>query len=227
MSLAKTYLASYNAALVAGWSYVLILAFAALRTAGPSAVYAAVERPLALAQTAAVLEIAHAACGIARSPVLVTAMQVSSRLMVVWGVLHLAPVSRTASLDVVGPLKIGVPSLMLAWGVTEVVRYSFYFFKLVRGDVPRAVTWCRYTLFIVLYPLGVSSELFLAYSGFKYLLKTNPLAYEMPNAVNFAFHLPTAMLMFFAGYAPGFPMLYGYMLGQRKKVLGAAKSKRD
>jgi very-long-chain (3R)-3-hydroxyacyl-CoA dehydratase/ATP-dependent RNA helicase DDX5/DBP2 len=33
--------------------------------------------------------------------------------------------------------------------------------------------------------------------------------------------------MFFAGYAPGFPMLYGYMLGQRKKVLGAAKSKRD
>ena len=34
MSLAKTYLASYNAALVAGWSYVLILAFAALRTAG-------------------------------------------------------------------------------------------------------------------------------------------------------------------------------------------------
>ena len=49
MSRAKTYLASYNAALVAGWSYVLILAFAALRTAGPSAVYAAVARPLALA----------------------------------------------------------------------------------------------------------------------------------------------------------------------------------
>ena len=42
---------------------------------------------------------------------------------------------------------------MFAWGVTEVVRYSFYFFKLL-GDVPRAVTWCRYTFFIALYPLG-------------------------------------------------------------------------
>jgi hypothetical protein len=67
----------------------------------------------------------------------------------------------------------------------------------------------------------------LAYSGFGYLVKTNPLAYPMPNAANISFHLPTVMLMFFAGYVPGFPMLYSYMLGQRKKVLGAAKGKKD
>ena len=227
MSLAKAYLALYNLALIAGWSLVLALGASALRTGGPSTVYAAVEFPLTIAQTAAVLEIAHAALGIARSPVLVTAMQVSSRLMVVWGVLKLAPASRTASLEVFGPLSIGVPSLILAWGVTEVVRYSFYFFKVVRDDVPRVITWCRYTLFIVLYPLGVSSELFLAYSGFGYLVKTNPYAYAMPNKLNFAFHLPTFMVMFFAGYVPGFPMLYSYMLSQRKKVLGSRKSKRD
>merc|ERR1719329_996649 len=100
MSIAKTYLLAYNASLIAGWSYVLV----------------------------------HAGLGIARSPVLVTAMQVSSRLMVVWGVLFISPPSRTAVLafgEVGGVvLGLGVPSLLLCWGVTEVVRYSFYFFKL-------------------------------------------------------------------------------------------------
>ena len=220
MSLVKTYLVAYNAALIVAWACVLTRTAQTISTSGPAAVYAAVERPLAYAQTAALAEVAHAALGIARSPVLVTAMQVSSRLMVVWGVLALAPPSRTASLDVFGPISIGVPSLMFAWGVTEVVRYSFYFFKLL-GDVPRAVTWCRYTFFIALYPLGVSSELFLAYSGFAHLMKTNPFAYEMPNAINFSFHLPSVMIMFFLGYVPGFPMLFSYMLAARKKVLKA------
>jgi very-long-chain (3R)-3-hydroxyacyl-CoA dehydratase/ATP-dependent RNA helicase DDX5/DBP2 len=31
--------------------------------------------------------------------------------------------------------------------------------------------------------------------------------------------------MFFAGYVPGFPMLFGYMLKQRKKVLSPAGKK--
>ena len=78
----------------------------------------------------------------------------------------------------------------------------------------------------MLYPLGVSSELFLAKSGFAQLVKTNPLAFEMPNKLNIAFHFPTFMVLFFLGYVPGFPMLYGYMLDARKKVLGT-KSKRD
>lgn len=221
MSFSKTYLLAYNAALIVAWVYVLFLAGQTLLTSGSRAVYAAVELPLKYAQTAAILEVAHAALGIARSPVVVTAMQVSSRLMVVWGVLELAPPARVASYVVAGPLAIGVPSLMFAWGITEVIRYSFYYFKLL-GDVPRFITWCRYTLFIVLYPLGVSSELYLAYSGFGYLVKKNPLSYAMPNAANVSFHFPTVVIVFFAGYIPGFPMLFSYMLSQRKKVLGDA-----
>ena len=172
----------------------------------------------------------HAVVGIARSPVLVTAMQVSSRLMVVWGVLYSAPPSRTAHLPLFGadaagvPYGLGVPSLMFAWGVTEVVRYSFYFFKLL-GAVPRVITWMRYTFFIVLYPVGVSSELFLAYSGFDHIVQSGALNYPMPNPYNVGVHFPTVMVLFFAGYVPGFPMLYGYMLKQRKTVLAPKKSK--
>ena len=123
MSIAKAYLLAYNASLIAGWSYVLVLAGAAFAEGGAGAVYAAVEIPLLAAQTAACLEVVHAILGIARSPVLVTAMQVSSRLMVVWGVLFISPPSRTAVLafgEVGGVvLGLGVPSLLLCWGVTE------------------------------------------------------------------------------------------------------------
>ena len=55
MSIAKTYLLAYNASLIAGWSYVLLLAGAAFAEGGAGAVYAAVEIPLLAAQTAACL----------------------------------------------------------------------------------------------------------------------------------------------------------------------------
>ena len=118
-----------------------------------------------------------------------------------------------------------MPSLLLCWGITEVVRYSFYFFKLL-GTVPRAIVWARYTFFIVLYPLGVSSELWCAYSGFEHLVKSGAYSVAMPNAYNIALHFPSIQVMFFLGYVPGFPMLYQYMLKQRKSALAPAKAKK-
>jgi len=226
-SLSKLYLLTYNAVLITGWATVLYLAGTTFAADGHGRnVYAKVELPLLVAQTAAVLEVLHAITGIARSPVLVTAMQVSSRLMVVWGVLYVAPPSRTAALPLFTAAGVeyglGVPSLLFCWGVTEVVRYSFYFFKLL-GAVPYVITWMRYTFFIVLYPLGVSSELFLAYSGFPTLVKTGVLSYPLPNPYNVGLHFPSIVVMFFMGYVPGFPMLFQYMLTQRKSVLAPPK----
>lgn len=70
--------------------------------------------------------------------------------------------------------------MILAWSITEVVRYAFYEFALLGVDVP-ILTWaryvhnevrqailtnitCRYNLFIILYPIGASSEAFLSLS---------------------------------------------------------------
>ena len=197
MSLKKNYLLAYNATLIFGWALVLTVAAKACITLGPKHVYENVEVMLLVAQTAAVMEVLHAMFGIARSPVLVTAMQVSSRLMVVWGVLYVAPPSRAAFLPLANvggvDLGLGLPSLLFAWGVTEVVRYSYYFFKLL-GTVPHAVTWMRYTFFIVLYPLGVASELFLTYSGFPHLVSTGALSYPMPNPYNISIHFPLSLI---------------------------------
>ena len=47
--------------------------------------------------------------------------------------------------------------MILAWSMTEVIRYPFYAFSLL-GKVPYPFLWLRYTTFYVLYPIGVFSE---------------------------------------------------------------------
>lgn len=47
--------------------------------------------------------------------------------------------------------------MALAWSSAEVIRYSFYTFTLSGFNV-YALLWLRYTMFYVLYPLGVASE---------------------------------------------------------------------
>ncbi|ORY35016.1 tyrosine phosphatase-like protein [Naematelia encephala] len=105
-------------------------------------------------QSLAVLEIVHSATGIVRSPFLTTAMQVASRLWTVWGIVE--PVPETHS----NPL---FTTMLFAWSVTEVIRYSFYALSILNIDVG-AINWLRFTTFLPLYPLGASSEAFLSFS---------------------------------------------------------------
>jgi very-long-chain (3R)-3-hydroxyacyl-CoA dehydratase len=76
-SLRGAYLALYNAACQAGWAYVLwlIVQHLAVERQPPSTLYAAIATPLQLVQTAALMEVLHAALGIVRSGVVTTAMQ--------------------------------------------------------------------------------------------------------------------------------------------------------
>ncbi|TYJ51364.1 hypothetical protein B9479_008065, partial [Cryptococcus floricola] len=60
-------------------------------------------------------------------------------------------------------------TMLLAWSIAEVVRYSFYTLSLlppasVPSPITSLLTWLRYTSFLVLYPLGAGSEAFLSFS---------------------------------------------------------------
>ena len=55
-------------------------------------------------------------------------------------------------------------SMLIAWSLTEVVRYGYFVFAL-NGYIPAVLTWLRYNLFFVLYPLGISSEMALVYKS--------------------------------------------------------------
>ena len=63
-------------------------------------------------------------------------MQVYSRVFVVWAIVELTP----GVAD-----NIGLLIVCYAWGITEVIRYSYYFFALIDA-VPYIIKWCRYIL---------------------------------------------------------------------------------
>lgn len=92
--------------------------------------------------------------GIVRSPILTTLTQVSSRLLLVWGVVDNYPTTTSPS-----PFY---SSMLLAWSITEIIRYSYFMFNLV-GSVPGYLTWLRYNTFYVLYPVGITSEMLLIF----------------------------------------------------------------
>jgi very-long-chain (3R)-3-hydroxyacyl-CoA dehydratase len=134
-------------------------------------------------QSIAVFEIVHAFFGWTGS-LATTIVQVFSRLLIVWFISFANSPSYT--------------SMLVAWSVTECVRYAFYTTSLL-GIESRVLLWLRYTLFFVLYPLGASSE-----------------AIEIYNKGGY-------WSLFLALYPYGFYTMYTHMIKQRAKVLGAPK----
>lgn len=125
-------------------------------------------------------------------------MQVASRFALVWGAVHFYPSIATSP---------AYSSMLLAWSTTEVVRYGFFSLTL-SGWRPGPLLWLRYSVFFVLYPIGISSEL-----------------WELGRAFSAARHAhePWAMLVILlvmATYGPGAPKLYRHMMRQRRRVLG-------
>lgn len=82
-------------------------------------------------------------------------MQIASRLLLVWAVTY--PFPHLAASP-------AYASMLLAWSVTEVIRYS-YFGMNVAASPPSGLTWLRYNAFFVLYPLGILSEVWLVLSA--------------------------------------------------------------
>ncbi|KAI1716441.1 protein tyrosine phosphatase-like protein, PTPLA domain-containing protein [Ditylenchus destructor] len=122
--------------------------------------------------------------------------------------------------------SIGVPMLLVAWSITEVVRYSFYALNLLKA-VPHVLTWMRYTFFIALYPLGASGEVITMISALPEIGERKHFTLEMPNALNFGFSFYCFVIFLCLIYIPGFPQLYGYMFVQRKKVLATEETKKS
>lgn len=164
-SIKDVYLILYNSACCAGWATVLFLALQSLQTDvveeklsvwdALANVYAAPDLAMLLtySQSAAILEIVHSALGLVRSPVMVTFMQVSSRIIALIAIV-LSPESQ---------VQWGAGLMILSWSCVEVPRYLFYIFALVTGDAtkktPYVLFWLRYSLFAVLYPTGIVGEL--------------------------------------------------------------------
>jgi very-long-chain (3R)-3-hydroxyacyl-CoA dehydratase len=88
-------------------------------------------------------------------------MQVSSRLLLIWGIVNAYPSLTTAS-----PFY---SSMLFAWSVSEIIRYTYFVLNLrfqqgLGNGVPEWLSWARYNLFFALYPLGIGSEMALVWN---------------------------------------------------------------
>lgn len=197
--------------------------------------YGALHPLLSFTQSLAILEVIHSAVGIVRASPLTTAMQVASRLLVVWGVVGAFPeiVVRNQLYGVRTHYFAGTAwgphaylGILLAWGVTECIRYGFFVWKegLGNGRVPKWLTWLRYVFspcltrrlcplllgyltltepqiryntFFVLYPLGILSECCLIF----YALK--PADDSVPS---YNLFLKAVLLIYVPGTTPSSPI---------------------
>jgi len=209
------YLIGYNVLQTLGWSFLFLNLIAFYILPGKKSLYETVKLPLNIFQNAAALEVIHAVTGIVRSDAILTAFQVGSRVAVVCGVVLATESAR---------LGAGLPLAMLAWCITEIIRYSTYSFTLV-GSVPYVLKYLRYTTFIVLYPIGITGELLCIWAAQGEVGKGNLYSLSLPNKYNFIFNYQHVLWFLMSLYIPLFPQLYLHMFGQRKKALGNGKGK--
>ncbi|EPS74144.1 hypothetical protein M569_00608 [Genlisea aurea] len=211
----RIYLSVYNWTLFFGWLLVLYRSIALLIDSGYESVYAGVETPLMIFQSAAVLEILHSLTGIVRSPASATVPQILSRLYLTWGILFSFPEIRSSRF---------VATMVISWSLAEIIRYSYFGAKEAFGSAPPWLHWLRYTAFMILYLTGISSEVALVVKALPFMKLTGKYSISLPNAWNFSFDYHYNALLVLAVYVPFSPRLYGHMLAQRKKALAKPKT---
>lgn len=127
MGFTDLYLIGYNSACCVGWFMVWCMAVYSVATSVtsidsiPTALanvyfFDSLELFLTISQTAALLEIVHALVGFVRSPVVVTFMQVMSRIVALVAVVY-SPAAQS---------QWGAGLMILSWSSVEVPRYAFY-----------------------------------------------------------------------------------------------------
>ncbi|XP_058452985.1 very-long-chain (3R)-3-hydroxyacyl-CoA dehydratase 2 [Malaya genurostris] len=210
--LAKLYLILYNGVQVLGWSYMLyqLVAYYTFDNGNGKPLWDYLGTTVIIFQNAAVLEIVHAATRIVPSNPVITTFQVLSRVMVVCGVVLATPTGKSSP---------GLPLALLAWSITEIIRYGYYALNLVNA-VPQVLIFLRYTTFIALYPIGVTGELLCFYWAQSYVRESKQWSIEMPNSYNFTFSYFYFLWLVMLLYIPLFPQMYLHMFAQRRKILG-------
>lgn len=135
-------------------------------------------------------------------------MQISSRLLLV----H--PILSTFSPPLAAATRPSVfyCSMLLAWSVTEIIRYSYFMVseQRLRTGVPEWLVWLRYSAFFLMYPLGIGSEWVL-------LLKASFAAGVGEG--EWAVVVQWALWGVLAVYVPGSYVLFTHMMAQRRKVM--------
>jgi very-long-chain (3R)-3-hydroxyacyl-CoA dehydratase len=222
--LREGYLIAFNAFSCVCWATTLarIGVHYIMEDGTPDTLYSALGNMLYIAQSLAIMEVLHSIIGLVRSNPFATLTQVVSRIFVLWGIVFYVPDCRASW---------GFTLMAISWCLVEVPRYLFFALDqlgsaLDKPMVPYPLKWLRYSLFAVLYPSGITGELWTIYNALEYIQRERPLSMTMPNRYNFVFDFYYFVFIALFCYVPGSPFMYGHMTRARTKKLGLDTDKK-
>ena len=105
-------------------------------------------------------------------------------------------------------------TMLLAWSITEVIRYSYFYLNLQgtgANAVPDWLSWLRYNTFFALYPLGIGSECGIIWKT-SMDGELEKVQWADEEVVKWALWGVLAL------YVPGSWVLYTHMMAQRRRV---------
>ena len=136
---------------------------------------------------------------------------VASRLIVLWGIVHYSLPSQ---------ISLWFTLMVSSWAAVEVPRYMWYVMEII-GKPIDFLTYLRYSLFLVLYPTGISGEIGCLWTSLPYFEKhPEVLDITLPNKWNFVYtHSLVLSILLFGVYPLGSYVMYNNMWQARKKKL--------
>ncbi|TGZ83033.1 PTPLA-domain-containing protein [Ascodesmis nigricans] len=199
-SLVTKYLILYNTISCILWLGVLGRVLLLLPLFHHSDIFSSVGEYTKWTQTVALLEIVHIVLRLVRSSLPTTVTQVASRILLVWGVCD-----RFQNAQVTWAYT----TMLVAWSVTEVCRYSYYVVNLTRST-SGVLTWLRYNTFFILYPMGAGSEFLCIIAALQEAWSWDQRYYWFLCAI-------------LVTYPPGLFVQYTHMMAQRRKQIRGKK----
>ncbi|KAI0979972.1 hypothetical protein GJ496_003695 [Pomphorhynchus laevis] len=163
-------------------------------------------------QTVAFLEVFHAASKITRANAWITFVQILSRNFISWAALYRIENTHDC---------IGTCIILFAWSLADATRYLFFVLS-SSGICPWIIKWLRYSLFVVLYPIGVQGELNILWNATQVLRNPNirkDMSITMPNMFNVAVDYLYIIRLSIIAYLY-FPVMYAHMINRRRSILG-------
>eukprot|EP00892_Ulva_mutabilis_P007699 jgi/Ulvmu1/5300/UM022_0094.1 len=178
VSLQQAYLAAYNALLGLGWAAcALVVLFYSAQNKDLSVAYNTAVPLANWLQAVSILETVHAALGLVRSGVLMNFLQWTARSHALFLAVNPEPSLHAHP---------AAALMLFSWGLGEACRYPWYTLTQL-GNCPFAITWLRYSGFVVMYPLGLVAELWCMWMIIPIVATTRRLSLDMPNPANMAY----------------------------------------
>lgn len=163
------------------------------------------------------LEFLHAVVGYTKGSPLFPFLQVSGRNFILFGIIDAE--SRMHEMPVVF-------ILFMVWSLVEVIRYPYYLLSIVKKEIP-LLTWLRYTIWIILYPLGFLCEGTVLIRSISFFEETKRFTIAMPNDWNFTFDMVGLMKMHMTFTLPiGIVLVLMHMRKLRAKKLSRPNIRR-